>query len=91
MADLVREVPDLTREGSDLITVPDLITVEEAARVLRISRTTAYCMAREYRATNGRSGLPVVKVGRKLRVPREKFEEMFGVLIKSIPDDPKRT
>ena len=58
--------------------------------MLRISRTTAYCMTREYRATGGRSGIPVVQVGRKLRVPREKFEEMFGILIKSIPDDPKR-
>ena len=71
--------------------VPDLITVEEAARVLRISRTTAYCMSREYRTTDGCSGIPVVKVGRKLRVPRKKLEETFGVLIKSIPDDPKRT
>ena len=71
--------------------IPDLLTIDEIRRVLRISRTTAYCQAREYRSTNGRSGIPVVEIGRKLRVPREKFEETFGVLIKSIPDDPKRT
>ncbi len=38
--------------------VPDLLTVEEAARVMRIGRTKAYALAREWRATNGRSGLP---------------------------------
>ena len=67
--------------------VPDLLTIDEIRRVLRISRTTAYCKAREYRSTDGRSGIPVVEIGRKLRVPRDKFEEAFGVHIESIPDD----
>ena len=67
--------------------VPDLLTLDEIRRVLRVSRTTVYGMAREYRATDGRSGIPVVKVGRKLRVPREQFEEAFGVPIRSIPDE----
>ncbi len=38
---------------------PQTLTVEEAARVLRIGRTAAYALAREWRATNGASGLPV--------------------------------
>lgn len=49
---------------------PQTLTVEEAARILRISRTTAYALTREWRATGGRSGLPVLELGRSLRVPR---------------------
>lgn len=49
---------------------PLTYTVEEAARLLRIGRTTAYALAKEWRATGGRSGLPVLELGRSLRVPR---------------------
>ena len=49
---------------------PDFFTVEEAARVLRIGRTAAYALTRTWRDTDGRDGLPVVPVGRLLRVPR---------------------
>lgn len=51
-------------------TEPQTLTVEEAARVLRIGRTTAYALAKEWRTTGGRSGLPVLELGRTLRVPR---------------------
>lgn len=54
----------------ELDSEPQTLTVEEAARVLRIGRTTAYALAREWRATGGRSGLPVLELGRSLRVPR---------------------
>jgi excisionase family DNA binding protein len=57
---------------------PDFLTVEEAARVLRIGRTAAYALARTWRETDGREGLPVVPVGRLLRVPRAALEEMAG-------------
>jgi hypothetical protein len=59
--------------------LPDLLTVEEAARLIRVGRTKAYAMAREWRATNGRSGLPVVDFGNVLRVPRRALEELIGV------------
>lgn len=62
--------------------------MDEIRRVLRVSRTTVYCMAREYRVTDGRSGIPVVEIGRRLRVPREKFEEAFGIRIQFLPDEP---
>ncbi|MGH8983941.1 MAG: helix-turn-helix domain-containing protein [Acidimicrobiia bacterium] len=56
----------------------DLFTVTEAARYLRVGRTKAYLMTQEWRATGGRSGLPVVDLGNVLRVPRRALEEMIG-------------
>jgi Helix-turn-helix domain len=71
---LVRESVGIT-VGS---TVPDFFTVEEAAAILRIGRTAAYALAREYLATDGASGLPVVQLGKLLRVPRTRLEAMIG-------------
>ena len=56
---------------------PQTLTVEEAAKVLRIGRTAAYALAREWRSTNGASGLPVLELGRTLRVPRLALQRML--------------
>lgn len=58
--------------------LPDFLTVEEAARVLRIGRTSAYLLAQRWCHTGGRDGLPVVRVGRLLRVPRRALEQLAG-------------
>jgi len=58
--------------------LPDLLTIEEAARVIRVGRTKAYAMVREWRATGGRSGLPVVDFGHALQVPRCQLEMIVG-------------
>jgi hypothetical protein len=58
---------------------PVLLTVEEAAGVLRIGRTKAYDMAREWRLTGGKAGLPVVDFGHVLRVPVAALAERLGV------------
>lgn len=58
--------------------LPAMLTVEEAGGLLRIGRTKAYAMAREWRETGGRSGLPVVDLGHVLRVPRRALEELIG-------------
>ena len=50
--------------------LPEVLTVEEAAAVLRIGRSCAYELTRRWRATAGREGLPVIELGRHLRVPR---------------------
>ena len=57
---------------------PDFLTVEEAAAVLRIGRSTAYELAREYLATDGASGMPVIRLGKQLRVPRALLERWLG-------------
>lgn len=63
--------------------VPEWLTVEEAARVLRIGRTKAYALTREWRATGGRSGLPVADLGDVLRVPRRALEELVEATLPS--------
>lgn len=57
---------------------PDVLTIEEAARRLRISRGVAYALAREWRTTEGRSGLPVIELGRSLRVPRAALDRLIA-------------
>ena len=54
-----------------------VLTVEEAAVVLRIGRGAAYAAARRWRATAGREGLPVIVLGRSLRVPAARLKQML--------------
>jgi len=74
---------------------PDFLTIEEAAQILRIGRTVAYAQAKEWRATGGESGLPVVSFGRVLRVPRAALAALAGgelagsAVPESTPDDPE--
>ncbi len=56
---------------------PELLTIEEAATYLRISRTLGYQLARQYRNTDGLEGLPVIRLGRCLRVPRRELERLI--------------
>lgn len=69
---------DLRISEVQLAGLPDLLTIEEAARVIRVGRTKAYAMAREWRATGGKSGLPVVDFGHALRVPLCQLEAIVG-------------
>ena len=46
--------------------------------MLRIGRTSAYDLARRFLATDGATGLPVVRLGRQLRVPRFQLERLAG-------------
>jgi hypothetical protein len=58
-------------------TDTEVLTIEEAAGILRISRNAAYALAREWRATGGRSGLPCIVLGRCLRVPRSALLQLL--------------
>jgi hypothetical protein len=55
-----------------------VLTVEEAASVLRIGRGAAYAAARRWRDTQGRDGLPVLAFGRSLRVPADVLKQMLA-------------
>jgi hypothetical protein len=68
---------DDLRLGAENDAGPSVLTVEEAARVLRIGRGAAYAAARRWRATQGREGLPVIVLGRSLRVPSVLLKEML--------------
>lgn len=57
---------------SALADMPAVLTVEEAADVLRIGRSAAYQAARS-------GDLPVIKIGRSLRVPKNRLERMLGL------------
>ena len=59
--------------------LPLVLSVEEAARLLRIGRSAAYEQARIFRDTGGREGLPVIAIGRSLRVPRTALLELLEV------------
>jgi hypothetical protein len=68
---------------TDIDTVSEVLTIEEAASILRISRNAAYAAARQWRATGGKDGLPCIEIGRTLRVPREGLRRMLGVTPRS--------
>ena len=57
---------------------PDFLTVEEAAAVLRIGRTSAYRQARKFIATNGAEGLCADRFGKQIRIPRCHLEQRLG-------------
>jgi len=65
--------------------VPDVLTVEEAGRLLRLGRTSIYRLARQWRDTGGRSGIPNIAYGSTLRVPRAQLEAQLGRPISHIP------
>jgi excisionase family DNA binding protein len=54
-----------------------MLTLMEVAVILRVGRTTAYELAREYLRTNGASGLPVVRIGKQLRISRTQLDELI--------------
>ena len=57
---------------------PDFLTVEQAAAILRIGRSCAYALAGRYLATAGADGMPVIRLGKQLRVPRAHLERWHG-------------
>lgn len=64
-------------ERRSLAEYGDVLTVEEAAVVLRVSRASAYEAARMFRATR-REGLPVIRLGRRLLVPKAALEQLLA-------------
>ncbi|KAA0234617.1 MAG: hypothetical protein JJLCMIEE_03089 [Acidimicrobiales bacterium] len=63
---------------ADIDTSTEVLTIDEAAAILRISRNAAYTAARQWRATGGKTGLPCIEIGRTLRVPRTELDRLLG-------------
>ena len=57
-------------------STPKVLTVTEAAHLLRIGRSTAYEAANRYLAGDP-DGLPVIRIGRCLRVPVKLIAELI--------------
>jgi excisionase family DNA binding protein len=55
----------------------DVLTIDEVATILRISRNAAYAAAREWRVTDGARGLPCIEIGRTLRVSRADLDRFL--------------
>ena len=68
--------------------MPNVLTVEEAAKVLRIGRTAAYQLAQRFEATAGAEGLPVIRVGHLLRVPVPELERRLGGALRAASPSP---
>ncbi len=56
----------------------DFLTLDEAAAVLRVERSTAYREANAFEASGGKTGIPVVRYGKLFRVPRCRLEQQLG-------------
>ena len=52
---------------------PPLLTIGEVAEMMKVSPSTAYALARQYEMTDGREGLPNLRFGTCIRVPRPAF------------------
>jgi hypothetical protein len=59
--------------------LPVMLTVTEAAKVLRVSRTSAYKLADEWRRSGGTSGLRTVQLGSRLLVRRVDLAAIVGL------------
>ena len=77
---VVVTVEGTTMAARRLEEYPELMTVDEAAAFLRVSRALGYQLARQYRITDGAAGLPVRQVGRCLRVPRHELAAFVGLV-----------
>ena len=74
-----------------LACLPLMLTVSEAAAVLRVSRTSAYKLAEAWRATHGAAGLPTVRLGSRVLVRRVDLAAIVGLdyvgLVREAPRD----
>lgn len=63
---------------SSVDATAEVLTIEEAAVILRISRNAAYAAARQWQATGGETGIPCIEIGRTLRVSRADLDGLLG-------------
>ena len=80
--------------------LPLMLTVEQARDVLGIGRSLAYAEVRRYLATGGREGIPAVRIGSAIRIPRAGLvdlllsapaPEVCSVELQAVAPSPPRT
>ena len=59
----------------DLSDLPDMLRVDEAASFLRIGRNRAYEETARFLASGGNAGLPCIRIGRSVRIPRRALDQ----------------
>ena len=64
-------------ESSAFNERPRLLTIDEAAEEMRIGRSLAYVLAHRYEATDGHDGIPILRFGSCIRVPRWALVELL--------------
>ena len=57
--------------------LPPTLAIEVAAKLLGISRSTAYAEAARFRLTDGQSGLPNFRMGSRVLVPKARVVEIL--------------
>jgi hypothetical protein len=57
----------------------DLLTIEQAGKLIHVGRCSAYEMASMYEA-NPETGMPVVNIGRKKFVPKWELLKRFRII-----------
>jgi hypothetical protein len=60
-----------------LAHMPLMLNIDQTCEVLSIGRSLAYAQARRYLTTAGREGIPAVRIGGALRIPRTALVEML--------------
>ena len=63
---------------TSIAELPLLLSMIEAAALLRIGRTTVYKLAEAWRSIDGATGIPTVRVGTKLFVRRADLERIVN-------------
>ena len=58
---------------------PAFLRVREAAVILGLSRSATYELANAWLATDGQSGLPAVRMGRSILIPRTAIDRLAAV------------
>ena len=63
-----------------LAEAPGFLTIDETAQILRLGRNQVYELARLWLASGGERGVPVVTLGRRLRVPKAALLRLAGLM-----------